>query len=223
MIRIKVILRKMTIMLVSLFVFACASVATQPPNVGDGLLVVDMHVAAPRAESLRIGELPIVVADIAAYVRARLPEVDRWVLHLPDNLPIEAAIFLFRQFEIASCKNLSVYSNRPDGSWAERELGVSLGPADPIQIIALYLRNEPTTIEKLRANHYPYPLYAPFVPFDALAKAAGPLIALLPEKHIRIHENGSLLGMPAQTYVDTLERLRSAGAELVSFFGVYLE
>lgn len=200
-----------------------AACQTAPvPDFDNSTTVENLRLESDTA-GIRAPDGIIPFTELTQYVAGRLSKVDRWILTLPDNVPIDHAINVFGYFEAAGCENVSVYSSRPAGDWADRELGIGLSETGPVQIIALYLQKDPQAIEKLKEANYRYALYAPMVPMDELTAATGPLISLLQEKHVRIHENGGLLGMPAGRYVDAMELLRESGAEKVSFFGIYLE
>lgn len=208
---------------IALLILSCKSYE-QPalPSFPEGNNITMDFILADTPYIVSSGQVTL-LHEISLEITDNIADVDKWILYLPDNIPIQIAIDLFEQFVIAECNNLSVYSMSPNGLWSETELGLSLTAFEEIQIIALFLMGQPDVVSNLQKGNYPYPLYAAYIDLMHLEDAISPIVSLIASKHVRIHENGGFNGLQAELYFETLKTLEKSGVEYVSFFGVYLE
>jgi hypothetical protein len=167
----------------------------------------------------------ILLPDVTSFVASQKADVPKWTIHLPDNTPIDTAIVLFKQFQNAGCSNLAVYAEDARGDWPKRDIGVEVGPNDPVRIVTEFAQAYSERLNAFRDRDFPPPqsLFVATSELSELGDVLPLLLAVSKRKHVRLQETGGTDGMAAQRYVDVLEHLKKMGVTSVSFYGVYLE
>ena len=167
----------------------------------------------------------ILLPEVTRFVAAQKADVPKWTLYLPDGIPMDTAIVLFKQFQEAGCLNLAVYAEEAKGDWPKREIGVEVGPDGPVRIVTEFARDYSEKLNEFRDKDFPPPgsLFVATCQLSELGNVLPLLLATSEQNHVRLQETGGTHGMAAQRYVDVLEHLKKLGVTSVSFYGVYLE
>jgi hypothetical protein len=167
----------------------------------------------------------ILLPDVTSFVASQKGDVPKWTIHLPDGIPIDTAIVLFKQFQNAGCSNLAVYAEDARGDWPKRDIGVEVGPNGPVRIVTEFSREYSEKLNAFRDKDFPPPqsLFVATCTLSELGDVLPLLLAMSKQKHVRLQEIGGTHGMPAPRYVNVLEHLKKLGVKSVSFFGVHLE
>lgn len=169
------------------------------------------------------GSHAIPVAAIQSFIAQQKGASLRWVLYLPDEVPIDTALDVFRQFADAGCAHISVYAADARGDWPKRDIGVEVGPNDSMRVVTEFAERYPDALKIYLGNDAENKLLVAKCSLPELGAVLPPLLALSPRKHVRIVESGTESGTPAQRYLQVLEELKRVGVSTVSFFGVYRE
>ncbi len=198
------------------------SVTTKLP-VKNSLVTRELHLQLSPEPHLIFGNKNIFLKDISSFVNENNQDKIKWTLYFPDAIPIDTAILLFQQFSITKCENVAVYAEDANGEWSKREIGIAVGPNDPVRIITESITDYPQPLQKYTGESYPKNLFVAKCTLTEIEKILPSLLEVSKKKHVCFQESGGIKGMPAARYVDVLKVIKELGVSVVSFYGVYIE
>ena len=172
---------------------------------------------------VRAGSREIPLAGVRSFISQRGRADQRQVLYLPDDVPIDTAIELFREFSYAGAARISVYAENARGDWPKREIGIEVGSSDPVRVVTEFAESYPESLKAYLGNDVKNTLLVAKCALPEVGAVLKPLLHLSARKHVRIQEVGSQDGTPAKRYLQVLEELVKLDVTTVSFYGVYIE
>jgi hypothetical protein len=187
----------------------------------------ELHLHTTEGAFLQTDATKLALEELDPYIKEKqtVPAENgiKWTLHIPDRIDIDLALQLFQTFADKGCTHVAVYSEEPSGDWPKRDIGVEVGPHDPVRVITQFKEDYPEPLQQYTGAYTPENLLVAKVTTADLEGALMPLLAIADESHVRVQEVGGLDGMPAARYLEILAELERLGVTVVSFYGVFIE